>query len=202
MFQKTSKNSGFSVAELLLVLLTLSVIVTYSIPKVIAASASNQKKAIYRDLITSVAAILYQGRVESAYTESTTSSVTSPTVCSYLLERLNAKKICTGNAVTQGCWTQNLNGGAASNFYGGAAMHDGATLLCNAAFCYSGSCSNGVIAQIFFDWDGPNGNNVYGDDQAYIFYSVGKVRMTSSPALSPGRFSATAPSSTILDEVF
>lgn len=52
---------GFTLAELLIALLILGALATFTIPKLLNGQQDSRRKAIFRETITSIAAVYYQG---------------------------------------------------------------------------------------------------------------------------------------------
>jgi hypothetical protein len=82
---------------------------------------------------------------------------------SYLLNGINALKVCPGNSQTQGCWTQTLNGNTSGEAgMPGLLMPNGATLIgLDDVVIAAPLGSNGFA----IDWNGADGPNLEGDDQ-------------------------------------
>lgn len=141
------KQSGFTLAELLIALLILGEIATFTIPKVLTASQQQQKIATFKETISTFAGLAYMANLQSDTT--------------YFPNKLNAVKVCNSNANTQGCWSHTNNANTGEGNEPGFVLHNGATV---AGFNgYTGS--NGIIV----DWNGPLGPNIRGDDQIYLY---------------------------------
>ena len=137
---------GFTLAELLIALAILGVMATFTIPKILAANAEQQKKAVFKETIAALSAITVDA--------SQNLSVVRSDVKDFFRQRLNYTKIFSTNVLTEGCWS--------------AAGNADAYLLANGAAITD--INGGAIAQdretIEIDWDGPlKGANTLGDDK-------------------------------------
>jgi len=142
-------SRGFTLAELLIALLILVEIATFAIPKILYTVENQKKTAIFKETISTISGIFYQGYVQVI--------IKSETNGSYLMDRINAVKLCDTNATTQGCWTS----GGPESTKAGIVLHNGAAI--------TGLNDNGGTNNAFvLDWNGPVGNNIQGDDQIYF----------------------------------
>lgn len=154
-------KQGFTLAELLICLAIIGEIASFTIPKVLYSAQSAQKQAILKETISNLQAIFT--------TNWTTGNITPGGSLngSYILNGMNAVKVCTGNAQTQGCWTQALDGNTSAEAgKPGLVLHNGATIIglddVNIAAPYG---SNGFA----LDWNGATGPNLEGDDQVELY---------------------------------
>jgi len=139
------RSRGFTLAELLIALLILGVIATFTIPKILYSSRQEQKTAVFKEIISTISSLAYTANMLRDTT--------------YVPNHINAVKVCDTNAATQGCWTQTNSIGAEST-EPGYVLHNGATVAGFNAF----TGANGIIV----DWNGAAGPNVRGDDQIYL----------------------------------
>ncbi len=154
-------NKGFTLAELLLALLTLAVIATFTIPKILTAAGSAQKKAVFRETIAALDNYFYSAKF---YHSKTTSQASSD-----FLNSLNAYKICTSDSEAEGCWTAP----SSAHFqFGtdkpGAVLHNGMVIVKS----YTGT----DMISMILDWNGSEGSNTVGDDQICLVACFMNVR--------------------------
>lgn len=152
--------SGFTLSELLVAIAVLGIVAIFAIPKLIQGSMDSKRVTTFKETISIVERILYEGKLSGEL-------VDNGNVREYFLSRINAAKTCWNNSYTEGCWPQNtpaqivqagepgvvLAGGAAItgfNSYGPPSEPDS---------CFWGG-NNLVI-----DWNGPEPPNIIGDDQ-------------------------------------
>lgn len=147
-------SAGFTLAELLIALLILAEIATFTIPKILYAAQQQQKTAIFKETLSTISAVIYQGYIMG--------SITSGSNGTYLMNNINAVKLCTSNAMTQGCHPQ----GGSESTEPGMVLHNGVTI---AGWNNNGGSSNGFVV----DWNGSAGSNLQGDDQMYLYLCYG-----------------------------
>lgn len=136
------REQAFTLSELLIALAILGLIATFTIPKVLQNVESNQKKAVFKETFAALSEIVYEGCISGA--------MDATNAGPYILNKLNASKICMNNATTEGCFPQN-------NVFGSEANEPGA-LLANGASI--GGLST-VVGSIVIDWNGAAGPNDY-----------------------------------------
>jgi len=141
------RTKGFTLAELLVALMILGIIATFTIPKILYSSQQQKKIATFKEVISTVSDLAYMANLKGDTT--------------YLTSNINAIKVCSSNAVTQGCWTQTDDVGAGESTEPGYILHNGATVAGFNTF----TGANGIIV----DWNGPDGPNTRGDDQIYLW---------------------------------
>ncbi len=141
---------GFTLAELLIALLILGEIATFTIPKILSAQQNGSKKAVIKETIATLNQILYLGVIQGEISD------TNPD--SYVLSKINAVKLCLNNVVADGCATQPLPHPAFSA-YKGAVLHNGALITVS---------NNGYMVgfeEVLIDWNGSAGPNTIDNDQ-------------------------------------
>ena len=159
---KTSSNRasvGFSLAELLLALLILGQIATFTIPKVLSAQESSQRKAVFKETISTYSQIIYEGYItrEMAAGNCDTCSATEYGFHKYIGTRINAIKECN-QAVPDGCYV----GTCAEPTGPGQILATGAS-TCGVTNKITGGNKHD---NFYIDWNGPNkGTGTEGDDQ-------------------------------------
>lgn len=153
-------SAGFTLAELLISLLIIGVIATFTIPKIITAQQNSKRISIFKETIANAQAIIQQnytnGNIQIGGTQN----------ASYILNGMNAVQVCSSNAQTQGCWTQAMNGNlSGESGEPGLVLHNGATIIglqdtvMSAPHGYAG---------FGIDWNGASGTNTEGDDQIEV----------------------------------
>lgn len=149
--KRLQRNSGFTLAELLIALAILGVIATFTIPKVLTSQNDSKRTAVMKEAVATLNNVLQQGLLEGGVTDSNLGT--------YYLNHLNAIKICDTNAKTQGCWSN-----VATTFAGQEATPG--VVLANGAFiCGFDDASSGTGADtIAIDWNGADGPNTEGND--------------------------------------
>src|SRR5687767_13149176 len=80
---KREAGRGFTLPELMLCMLIISVISTYSIPKALAAQQNLRKKAVLRETIAALSEVVYLGGLTGALSPDIVDSAPS-----YILSRI------------------------------------------------------------------------------------------------------------------
>lgn len=191
-------QSGFSLAELLLVLLILGNIATFTIPKVLSAQQSSQKEAVIKETIAALSEVTYIAMVTND------SELTPANFYDYYSTRINAVKLCDGDMDAQGCWDWDFGSPDAFQFHG-FVMHNGAVLGSFNNCCDLSGDQEGNL--ITMDWNGADGPNIFGDDQFDLIISWGSETITAWPGetYKPGTVGpnqASAASVALFNEVF
>lgn len=141
---------GFTLAELLISLLILGEIATFTIPKILSAQQNGSKKAIIKETVATLNNVLYLGVQLGEISD------TNPD--SYILGKINAVKLCLNNVVADACASQPLPHPAFSA-YKGAVLHNGALITVS---------NNGYMVgyeEVLIDWNGASAPNTINDDQ-------------------------------------
>lgn len=143
---------GFTLAELLLAIAILGVIAIFTIPKIITSQQTAQKMSLFQEALAALSTITYEGQI--------TRDLTGTIYDTYVLSRVNAVKICSTDADTEGCWTQATPGGSAEQK--GYVLSNGVTV----AGLDTGSTSGSGYREAFFmDYNGTASPNTEGTDQ-------------------------------------
>lgn len=148
------RQNGFSLAELLLALLILGQIATFTIPKVLTAQQNAQREAVFKETYATLAELLYRGYQQGHIYESG-----GKLYAGWMLGQVNSLKMCDSSGTGQGCWNISdsfLTHSSCAAF----RMHSGA-VVASCAFD-----SNGNVSQhIAIDWNGETGPNLINEDQ-------------------------------------
>jgi prepilin-type N-terminal cleavage/methylation domain-containing protein len=124
---------AFTLAELLISLLILGVIATFTIPKILSASQNNQKNAIFKESISTLAGALDMG-LKTGDLDPITNGDT------YFLTHINAVTVCNSNSSTQGCWNTTIQGTPSSEYNEpGLILHNGAYVVCQYQQSFPGT---------------------------------------------------------------
>ena len=155
-----NKNTGFSLAELLLSVLILANIAVFTIPKIISAQNDAMRKAVFKETYSTVITIIYTGLQVGEV------SRTSPNMYDYVSSKINAVRLCDTHAYNQGCWPQNSDCP-----WAGSETAEQAMVLPSGAVI--AGIRNGVNYESFLiDWNGPDGPNTCGNDQISLIYQL------------------------------
>ena len=164
----SNRQLGFTLAELLVVLLIIGEISAFSIPKIIFAAQQQNKTAIFKETLGAISYVFYEGFLRG--------DIRAGTNGSYILSHMNSVKLCNTNANTEGCWPQS----GAENTEPGMVLHNGATV---GGLVDNGGTYNGFI----MDWNGPAGTNTQGDDQMYLYMCYGSTScVVAGSTIKPG----------------
>lgn len=85
---------AYTLSELLVAIAILGLLATFAIPKLLQDVQTQQNKAKFKETLSMLEAVGYEAYLTG---QSTASRL------DYFAARLNAAKVCMGNAVTQGC---------------------------------------------------------------------------------------------------
>lgn len=146
---------GFTLAELLIALGILGVIATFTIPKILISQNGAKRVAVFKEVIATLNVVLQQGRLEGVVTDSNLGT--------YYLNHLNAIKICSTNAVSQGCWSPDVTDIASQQAAPGVTLANGA-FIAGLDDASSGTGADTII----IDWNGMDEPNVQGEDVMVI----------------------------------
>lgn len=164
--QACKKLSGYSYPEMLLALLMVGSFSTFSINKVLHVQNNAEKKAIVREAVASLSAIVHIGRL--------TGEMRLSNAGDYVLNHINAVKICPVNAYTEGCWDMAAQGDIPyEGGQPGFVLPNGATVMGADNWCCELSpeeLCNGMM----LDWNGPAGPNIEGEDQIRVEINYGR----------------------------
>ncbi len=138
--------TGFSLAELLMVLLIVAQIATFTIPKILVAQQDQRRRAVFRETIGMLNSVTYMIRLKNQASASSNQwSIVKPYI--------NGLKLCD-DSQAEGCWPSTRPALPWSQHsHGGFTLPNGAQVV---GFCKSG-CSN--EDEIYVDWNGSAGPN-------------------------------------------
>ena len=151
---KNNVGLGFTMAELLVALTILGSISAFSIPKILMAQQQQQQKAIFKETIGALSAIVYNGVV--------TSNITQATGVQYVMQNINAQKACTGTLAAGGCRSQAM-AWALEQFDAGVVLHNGATVAVQLDQNYPS-----LFVDFLVDWNGDALPNTLGQYELYL----------------------------------
>jgi competence protein ComGC len=181
-----TRLKGFTLAELLIILLILAEIATFTIPKILYTYQQQQKIAIFKETIAALSASVYNFCISPA-------SSSNPNPYLYTIGVINSVKQCPTNSLTEGC-TTNLAGGDFSE--PGFTLHNGALIT-----GLRNSSQPREVVEV--DWNGNAGANTNGDDEIKIAINYTQATVYNGAEecrIAP--FSGDAASITLYQTVF
>lgn len=147
---------GFSLAELLISLLILGEIATFTIPKIIAAQQAQQSKSLVKEAVGIMAGTLQKGIAEGRLNDGSSGD----DIRQYFSSNINSVKVCS-NGIAQGCWA-----GAWDTYT--IVLHNGSAIGLGDVCCGLG------LFWFIIDTNGPQGPNLEGVDQIYMGLNYAK----------------------------
>ena len=187
-------HSAFTLAEIIVVLTVLGIVSTFSIPKILGSQQEARKKAVYKQLFSTLTESMYEGIQTRVFTNSSSNGIRGNIIRFYLEDRLSAVKFCGSGDST--CWTHPLHGGASPGYRGAWVFHDNSVLtvqLTSQSAAGDSNAVNGWLAHFICDYNGAEGPNLYGEDQIFVKYNLGtnlidgvSGRRMSAPTSVPG----------------
>lgn len=151
MFSKHSLE-GFTLAELLVALAILGVIATFTVPKILATSQNQQKKAVFRETISAISEAISTGTMSNRLDRNSN-------FYAHIANKLNAVKFCPNNASTEGCWLNSSWVGEENE--PGFVMHNGVSVA-------GLRTTTAGFDNIVIDWNGPAAPNTEGEDRVFL----------------------------------
>lgn len=146
-------RNGFTLSELLIALAILGVIAAFTIPKVLSSQQDERKRSTFRETVTALNEILYQGALTGTITKQADFSQA-------VNAKLNVVRFCPTDA-SPGCWDSAVQGTgpwAPQVDEPGMVLHNGVTI--------AGIGNGPSEADTFIvDWNGTAPPNSYGNDQ-------------------------------------
>jgi prepilin-type N-terminal cleavage/methylation domain-containing protein len=191
---KREAGRGFTLSETMLCMLILSVISTYSIPKVCAAQQHIRKKAVLRETISALSEVVYLGGLTGGFSPGVAESAPA-----YILSKINAVKSCH-NSMLEGCFPQGFGPYPTEADNPGFILANGAmvTGVNNGWSPNPDEWEDGIVV----DWNGPEAPNMEGDDQLWLHVCYGP-KPCSNGARKVGSISAVTDTSQLsLEEIF
>lgn len=153
-----SKQSAFTLAELLIALAILGVIATFTIPKILNSQANGQKTAVFKETIAAYNQALYEGVITGEFTTGNcaTCAANEYPFNAYIETKINYIRQCD-QAIPDGCW---VNAACIEGTSPGQVLATGVS-TCGLTVKTTNRHDN-----FWVDWNGPdNGANTEGDDQ-------------------------------------
>lgn len=181
---------AFTLAELMIVVLILGQIATFTIPKLITSQQNSKKKAVFRETYSTLSEMLNVGRMTGEIVWD------GPEWNTLAFKRLNHVKACPTNSESEGCWAPASATCNSSYDEPGMRLHNGATVV---GFDTDASSVGDYSDSFGIDWNGLEGPNIEGDDQLCLsaYLNVGGSR-------APGtiRSSSSTASTDLFAEIF
>ena len=150
---------GFTLAELLIALLILGMIATFTIPKILNSQQDSKKKSIFKEDIAALSEIVYFGWQDG--------SLRTSDMRPYVLNRLNAIKLCPTSPVVEGCYNATFE------------SNTGAAVLANGSVITdidrNINCADGCQDGIVIDYNGTLPPNVEGEDYMFVLFNYEEV---------------------------
>lgn len=191
-----SKNNAFSLAELLIALAILAVIAMFSIPKILSSNNSAKKMAVFKETLSAMQNLLYDGRRDGSITS-------APTYQTYMLNHVNATLICSTNSSTQGCWDTSVQGTPSGDTARPGFIFANGARVIGIENALNADGSDGI----WMDWNGLDLPNTVGDDQLKIYACVTGPTCTNIDVIrprTPGFIgpAGNAPHPALYDQIF
>ena len=142
-----AKTHGFSLPELLLVLLILGNIAAFSIPKVLQSQTSSQRTAVLKESYATMSQLAQMAQLEGA---------DDGQMLDIALEHLNYVKYCP-DSTADGCYTSTFTCGAAGAAEDGFVLANGAVI-----FGFNNDTTPDGTESLCIDWNGTAGPNLTG----------------------------------------
>jgi prepilin-type N-terminal cleavage/methylation domain-containing protein len=113
--------AAFTLAELLVVMAVLGVISTFTIPKIMHTIEVARSRPVLKDNVALISQILY---------EALQNNVNITVLGNYFISRLNGAKMCTSDALTQGCISGSITGAQPYEEHEpGVLLNDGSAIV-------------------------------------------------------------------------
>jgi prepilin-type N-terminal cleavage/methylation domain-containing protein len=179
---------GFTLAELLIALAILGVIATFTIPKVMTTFNDMQKKAVLKEVYSTLSRVVSEGLL--------TGELKPGQLHSYLLKKLNAPKVCSSDVIGEGCTTA-WGGRTWGNATPGVVLSNGALLNFQVGL----GC--GDASYVIVDWNNLNSPNLQYDDimSFRVILSTVGGRIPGNITISYG-CSNSVQDDLVMDEIF
>jgi prepilin-type N-terminal cleavage/methylation domain-containing protein len=180
---------GFTLSELLVALAVLGIISAFIIPKILGANQQAVIKANLKEAMASFNEVTFQGIQVG--------SIRSGYNASYILNNLNATKLCSTQANSEGCYTLTPEGAVSTE------QNEKGLQLASGAVIVGLSDTTGDES-FWIDGNGSNGPNTIGIDVIYlsVCYDTGCSFASDAGAAIPGKVSYRQHSSGYLNNGF
>lgn len=159
---------GFTLAELLIALVILGVLATFTIPKVLGTANSSERTSVFKEIIAAYTQANHTAYIQNKYVLGGGSCAANRYDISVIRnDLLNYTELCN-TAEVDGCYIETINacaGGSGHRYANGASS------------CGLGICTTSGLPQdtVYLDWDGPDkGSNTIGDDQIRLLMCFGE----------------------------
>ena len=176
--QTPSRKSGFSIAELLISVMILGEIATFTIPKILIAQQNQRKIAVFKESLATISVAVYN-------TCQFPDTYSGMSIYNAVSSQINTVKLCPNNALTEGCSPTSSLG---DNTEGGFVLHNGASL--GGLQGTTNTTDNSLL-----DWNGLDGPNIAGDDQIRLSINYGSASLYNGVrrcTIGPDMFVATS----------
>lgn len=169
---------GFTLTELLIALVILGEIATFTIPKILNSQQNAKKAAIFKETLSSLESL----NINAVQMK----QITVSNYTSYMLGTLNAIKICPNAAITEGCVSAAAGLGDDAP---GVVLPNGAVIW---GLDSSGNDHGGGEWSNTFhiDWNGNTGPNLVGNDiidHVRQCYGTANCTTSSGSTIKPGQ---------------
>jgi len=165
-------NSGFSLAELLIALLILGEISTFTIPKVITAQQNMQKTTNMKDTASMIGAAYEEAQLAGI--------INSNSRLQNLTPYFNYLSVDTASTIDDIVGYGSLS---CNSTYPCYRLHNGALLMDRGGFAGTGTTNSMVI---HLDLDGTYSGSTTGDSKSVMFVLFYNGRITSRAQLTTG----------------
>ncbi len=172
-------NFGFTLAELMVAVLILGVVITFTVPKVLQSQQDKRLEAVRKETYAALADLIYQGVMKD--------EITASNYHTYVRDHFNAAKICPTHVLNEGCITQEMadqvHAQVGTSWFNqrGVVLHNGAVIW----FVLIDPNTGGFM----LDMNGPKGGSVGGKDFFMLRANISRVTQASTapePPLRPG----------------
>jgi prepilin-type N-terminal cleavage/methylation domain-containing protein len=147
---------GVTLAEILVALLVLSIMATFTFSKILWTGMERQKKAVLQETMSSVQAAIFQGRLDGSIRQDTDFQT-------YLFDHLSPVQVCSSDATIEGCW---LLIGAETDHAPGMVLANGVSVV-----DFDGLYT-GALLTLDIDYNGAAGPNTFGEDRTSFLCNV------------------------------
>lgn len=190
-------TQGFSLAELLLVLLILGNIAAFTIPKVVNSQQATLRKTVFKEVIGVLGALSYQAALTSAVDGKIEAR-------NYFKENINYVRHC-GHSENQGCWNKPVQGlWGHVHSLPGVLLANGSSVTglgCRMT-CSQAEDESELSFLVNIDWNSVDGPNLPGDDQILVRICLEPKGCTTVTQRAGSVIPNDATSSTTYQEIY